>query len=413
MANGNFKEAIVTAINCGWDSDCTAATSGALLGVFLGAAALPEDWKLKMGETLSCDVNVRHKNSLISEVSEDTCKAGLEVMFSRNHPVGIVNIPADILADVNMRTTSRPQQASINMESCYPTGPVLYTSKATEVKLAITYTGAVPLNGTLIVTAPEGIHVSPCTLRLTLSPGDTQQIMFNVRMDPGAHIIWDKNLLEACLALETGERFKYGFGFVGSRQWHIYGPYWDAWDTTKWDVCPYRNDELITHPVFVEGCEPMLVHEYVRLDRPYLDETHLQKEEIPEEVPYTVECGEDRIGNADLGGFFGEACFYLTRDVVSREPVECNVNIGSTGPFIVWLDGEEVLRHEGVSSWGPHDFMFRAMFDMKPRRLVIKCVRPGDDFQLSLCFRRLNSQEDKTKGVSYLLDCLGEVILGD
>ena len=40
---GDFKKSLITAVNCGDDTDCTAATLGALLGIMKGIGGLPED----------------------------------------------------------------------------------------------------------------------------------------------------------------------------------------------------------------------------------------------------------------------------------------------------------------------------------------------------------------------------------
>ena len=50
--NSNFKKSIIYAVNCGDDTDCTAATAGALLGIIHGHAALPEKWKSPIGKKI-------------------------------------------------------------------------------------------------------------------------------------------------------------------------------------------------------------------------------------------------------------------------------------------------------------------------------------------------------------------------
>ena len=47
---GDFKKSMLAAINCGDDTDCTAATVGAILGIIGGTAALPEDWCAHIGD---------------------------------------------------------------------------------------------------------------------------------------------------------------------------------------------------------------------------------------------------------------------------------------------------------------------------------------------------------------------------
>ncbi|MBO4308982.1 MAG: ADP-ribosylglycohydrolase family protein [Clostridia bacterium] len=49
---GDFKKSMITAINCGDDTDCTAATVGATLGILGGTAAIPTDWREYIGDTI-------------------------------------------------------------------------------------------------------------------------------------------------------------------------------------------------------------------------------------------------------------------------------------------------------------------------------------------------------------------------
>ena len=41
---GDFEQTIVTTVLGGWDADCTGATAGSVIGLILGAKALPEKW---------------------------------------------------------------------------------------------------------------------------------------------------------------------------------------------------------------------------------------------------------------------------------------------------------------------------------------------------------------------------------
>ena len=55
---GDFKKSMITAINCGDDTDCTAATVGATFGILHGMAGIPKDWQAHIGDdiiTISID----------------------------------------------------------------------------------------------------------------------------------------------------------------------------------------------------------------------------------------------------------------------------------------------------------------------------------------------------------------------
>ena len=49
---GDFKKSMITAINCGDDTDCTAATVGATLGILYGTAGIPADWAKHIGDDI-------------------------------------------------------------------------------------------------------------------------------------------------------------------------------------------------------------------------------------------------------------------------------------------------------------------------------------------------------------------------
>ncbi len=49
---GEFKSSMLHAINCGDDTDCTAATVGATLGILGGTKAIPEDWSTHIGDRI-------------------------------------------------------------------------------------------------------------------------------------------------------------------------------------------------------------------------------------------------------------------------------------------------------------------------------------------------------------------------
>lgn len=49
---GDFKKSMITAINCGDDTDCTGATVGATMGILYGTAGIPKDWSQYIGEDI-------------------------------------------------------------------------------------------------------------------------------------------------------------------------------------------------------------------------------------------------------------------------------------------------------------------------------------------------------------------------
>ncbi len=64
---GDFKKSILYAVNCGDDTDCTAGTVGAILGIIGGTAGIPADWREYVGDkivTVSVDRSYRRVRSI-------------------------------------------------------------------------------------------------------------------------------------------------------------------------------------------------------------------------------------------------------------------------------------------------------------------------------------------------------------
>ncbi len=70
---GDFGKTICRAVNCGDDTDCTAATAGAIMGIILGRSGIPEKWIAPIGEsirTIAIDALATECPATISELTD-------------------------------------------------------------------------------------------------------------------------------------------------------------------------------------------------------------------------------------------------------------------------------------------------------------------------------------------------------
>lgn len=399
----DFKRTIELAVNCGWDTDCTAATAGALLGALGGSAVLPKDWLEKLGPNLNCDVNVRHRHAPLTDFASDTCKVGLEMSLSRNDSVKIVGVPADVEEETRRCLASRPTPPSVTIRTDYPGQPCLPAHGPVRVTLTLENLSDKPVDGELVIACPVRLVATPPCLHIKLPAGGSHEVSLDVSRAPGEQTIWDKNLLTASF---PGTR-PLEFGLAGMRQWSVYGPYWDGWDAAANPVCPFRNDKIVCNPHPV-GHGFAAYRNYVRMDHPYLDEARLLSAPLPEEMPYVVEIGTDRIDSSNLGGFVGESVYYLVRNLVAVCPTKTDIVFCCTSGFIAWLDGKEIMRSTQAQTLLPYQCLYRTSFNSEPRRLVVKILNFADTFALRLQFYQVNSMGDKTVGVSQMLDSFGD-----
>jgi len=56
---GNFEKSVLLAVNAGYDTDCTAATVGATLGLLLGTEGIPARWSAPIGDEIFVGPGIR------------------------------------------------------------------------------------------------------------------------------------------------------------------------------------------------------------------------------------------------------------------------------------------------------------------------------------------------------------------
>ena len=89
----DFGKSLCIAVNCGEDTDCTAATLGAILGIIHGEKALPEKWVSPIGGVI--EIGCLHKHSCLLWLPKDVYELSDRVM--RNIPMFLGPDVCDIM----------------------------------------------------------------------------------------------------------------------------------------------------------------------------------------------------------------------------------------------------------------------------------------------------------------------------
>ncbi len=74
---GDFQKTVLAAVNCGRDTDCTAASCGALLGIANGLEGFPQEWRGKLDDNLIVSNYIQHIPGLpktLDELTERTIR---------------------------------------------------------------------------------------------------------------------------------------------------------------------------------------------------------------------------------------------------------------------------------------------------------------------------------------------------
>ncbi len=106
---GNFDKTVCTAVSCGEDTDCTAATAASIFGLMYGSKAFGEKWTAPIGEeikTVSVDVTDPYCAKIPKTISELTDRvARLMPTFMRER-ISYTENGLEIAPDNNLYCTS-------------------------------------------------------------------------------------------------------------------------------------------------------------------------------------------------------------------------------------------------------------------------------------------------------------------
>jgi len=78
LYGGNdLQEVLLSALRCGYDTDCTLATAGAFVGQILGASRIPQSLKGPIGDDLVMGIQYRREEMTLSALARDTARIGV------------------------------------------------------------------------------------------------------------------------------------------------------------------------------------------------------------------------------------------------------------------------------------------------------------------------------------------------
>ncbi|MBQ9501945.1 MAG: ADP-ribosylglycohydrolase family protein [Lentisphaeria bacterium] len=379
----DFKEMMRLCVQCGWDVDCSCATAGALWGALYGSRALPADWCERMGKTLVCACDIRHKTALLTDFAAETAAVGIEVAQVLNGEITITGAPS---------VTVRPlPEARFAIDYAYGDGqPVLRTDRPTQVTLHISNPFAEAFSGAVAVTLPDCAETDVSEKDIAVPARGSVSVTFSISAKKNLPLRPEKILCRALLKKAGTVVHEDLFGMHGSTRYLVYGPYWDMWDKEVTEVCPYQNEELTCNPGNLPEYSCDAVNTHVRPGHPYLDEAALLEHDLPEEHPFTVEKSGKDFSRADLYAFDGASCCYIVREFQSDEVIEdVGLSFSANCPFKCWLDGK-LLREQKVHTNRNSTYGAAPQITLtgKRQRLVVKLASRLSDFSFGMNFSK-------------------------
>ena len=193
---GDFAKSICIAVNCGEDTDCTAATLGSILGILSGIQGIPKKWITPIGRGIKtmmlADFDVGRVPQDIDDLSnrvERIAKMTLlafrpDVVLHETQATNIAKDETDKLFNQAgnhiLRNMHGPiyQSGFLNCLIEYPDGPVIRDGGKAKVNVRV---GMNLQHGVMIHMKwylPEGFTISPYATGLINCPYESEPIEF-------------------------------------------------------------------------------------------------------------------------------------------------------------------------------------------------------------------------------------------
>ena len=189
FCENDMEKAVTLALRCGYDTDCTCATAGAVIGIINGYKSIPEDIKELLHDKFVCGIDVERKDNLISTLAKDTCHVG--VAFSEIfNDVYIVECD-----DIKTISKWKGSDSIIDLSIKYLNEPAIMFSKPCELEILLHNNSDSEANGILsLKDIPKDWESDIREIKVSVKPHETVHVRSSFNIKENAEILNQKNI---------------------------------------------------------------------------------------------------------------------------------------------------------------------------------------------------------------------------
>ena len=373
---GDFGKTMLIALNSGYDTDCTCATAGAILGVILGAGRIPGEWKGRIEDCFVIGIDVKRPDDRISTLSHDTCRAGIECLESITGGLRVTGVPDSIRSEIRGLQKGRAKHSPVNCSVSYSGTPSLSPGDTRKATLTFRNTSGKPVPCDLKVSSPAHIKTDRDKLSFKLAKNSSRKVSLSVSVPGTVNTMPQKNIIRL-----GGKGAGCSFGFSGAQLWQVLGIFWEDWEKDR-HGSGYSRDFGWRHNV-------------VEIDREYINETEWnyaaclrESAKLLGQARNVLRAHTSVLPVNDVIRFTGEYCIYLLCNFVLKDgPKRLNLIIGSNNPYKLWVNEKPAGKYDKTTIWTPFNSVQDAEFCRGTNRIVLKLLCVTDRLKASVLYR--------------------------
>ena len=393
LGAGNFITTVMLALNCGFDTDCTCATVGSIIGICEGAKNLNRKYKFG-DQKFALGVNTKRRSDRVLDLAMDVAKAAL-LFADRNKKTLITGAPAGKMPTIESKS-SFPIRLRIEYEN---NDPSIAPGESKQILIRLEPTMRIKVSGTVKFTAPSGFSVKPEEKKFKIGMFNPD-FTVNISAAKDIPVLMEKNIIECTVTLENGDIYRQSFGIVGSQIWKIYGPFWE---NTSYAPPPKAMESYYNSlPAGSSESESLTIlrqfHLNMKADwkKEYLEEQLLGNAVLPQELledptysGFVVYIRKDKFSFSDFMSNTMPCVVYMVRDVYAESDMTLNLQVGHCDVFRIWHDGNLMAYSDCVEHWTPENIHIKnVILHRGCNRFVVKAARSASSSDFSMMFTK-------------------------
>ena len=385
----DLEKTILAALSCGYDTDTTGASAGALIGQICGAQGIAQPLKDKIGDELVMGIAYRREEMTLSALARDTARMGARLAKEGGSGVEITGLPAGIA----FAKAVHPKTARLSVE--YEGLPAAAPGDTVGVTLHVEGPGL--RNASLDIQTPTGWSASPTGLTVDQRH---RSVRFHLTAASGVEEWPMQNLFTAELVSDSlGKPLDFTFGVMGAGLWQFLGVYFDT--------LPAKG--VSVHP------DKIFRQHFVSLERLYIPEPEVDVDSLYR--AWSKKLGRDAVipsyeSEIDLTrliGLKGAYCAYLARTIICPEKRLAYLVIGNTDSYRLYLNSERVADVDECVAWSPFNNVHRVELEEGPNQLLLKLLKRTDSQRFTLGFRERKENDAGQNTNDWMVDLVDRV----
>ena len=374
--NDPIKAAIM-ACNCGFDTDCTAGNSGALIGAIVGAKVLIDKYSFAdSGYVLTLDY--KRRSDKLWDLAVDTCKVGRHFMDC--HQDGINFVEGGVAAKIDYKPNL------VEILDFYNETPYIQPNQKVRVDFKVINKDNKSKLFEVKLKSPEGFFAEYPT-RIEIGANAEKDFFVDVTMGD-VEIIHEKNIFE--ISLIGTEKYSRTFGLVGKTPYEIYGPFWENNKDIKTEDIDDRYSfcfDSVDNTKFNDNLRFYHLNTTIDTKKEYMKVVDIFSQKRDplryETWGREVFCNGDIIEFDKVCPFLGTSVIYMYRTIICDNDRKIHIQIGRSMPYTLWINGKCILeRHDCVNFTTENEHMYDVPLKKGENSIVIKICRINSDARL-------------------------------